>query len=236
MQTFDPQNPQQPLLDPTDGTTDLTPMQLALMRFMLDLRRRGITDHTLLQAFEQIWRPDFLAKPYAVFAYEDRLLPIASGQIAESPFILAAMLQMLNIESRHRILEIGAGTGYSTALLARLGRRVLSMERSATLVRWSEERLARLGAVNATVIHEDGNEGYGLYAPYDRILISVAVEQMPQVIIEQLAEGGRCIVPIGKEHTTPMLWLITRRNGQISEQPIAPTRTTVMQRGLLKAI
>lgn len=211
-------------------------LHLAAMRFLLDIRKRGVTDHALLSALESTWRPDFLPAPLAMLAYTDQLLPIAAGQHAESPHVLANNLQLLQVSSHHRVLEVGTGTGYSATLLAKIARRVYSLERSHKLHAWAEQRIpASLQSQLSLHLH-DGREGFVAQAPFDRILVNAFADKPPSALIEQLAEGGRCLIPIGDGRGRPMLWLVRREHGLIHEFPVAPMRSSRLGEGLMRAL
>jgi protein-L-isoaspartate(D-aspartate) O-methyltransferase len=177
------------------------------------LRARGITDERVLDAMARVPRHDFTAVCYRDQAYEDHPLPIGEEQTISQPYIVALMLEAMAIQPTDRVLEIGTGSGYATALLAELASHVLSMERHAALADEARELLARLGYKNVSVIAGDGSRGLPERAPYHVILVSAAAHEVPPALLAQLAEGGRMILPVGPAESQ-QLQLIQIRNGQ----------------------
>jgi protein-L-isoaspartate(D-aspartate) O-methyltransferase len=161
------------------------------------LRGRGIRDPRLLKAMATVPRHEFVEPRYREQAYEDHPLPIGSGQTVSQPYIVALMLQVLQLEPASRVLEIGTGTGYQTALLAQLAAHVYSVERHPQLAREAEAILSRLGYRNVTVLAGDGSRGLPEHAPFDAIVVSAAASQIPAPLFDQLGEGGRMIIPVG---------------------------------------
>jgi len=163
----------------------------------LQLRGRGIRDPRVLAAMERVPRHEFLSPELQGEAYEDRPLPIGHGQTVSQPYIVAAMLEALEIQPSDSVLEIGTGSGYQTALLAELAGKVYSIERHAPLAERACQTLERLGCTGVRVLVGDGTEGLPNAAPFDAILVSAAAPKLPPPLLEQLAEGGRMIVPVG---------------------------------------
>jgi protein-L-isoaspartate(D-aspartate) O-methyltransferase len=177
------------------------------------LRSRGITDERVLDAMARVPRHEFAPERYRDQAYEDHPLPIAEGQTISQPYIVAIMLQALALKPRDRVLEIGTGSGYVTALLAELTGEVFSIERHAALANTARELLSRLGYRNVRVVVGDGTRGFAEGAPYDAILVSAAASELPHELGDQLAEGGRLMIPVGCDDSQ-QLHLIEKRNGQ----------------------
>lgn len=177
------------------------------------LRARGIQDGRVLNAMARVPRHEFTPEPYREQAYEDHPLPIGEGQTISQPYIVAVMLDALVVKASEKVLEIGTGSGYVTALLAELGARVVSIERHASLADAARQLLSGMGYRNVKVITGDGSSGFAEDAPYDKIIVSAAAPQLPQALIDQLAEGGRMIVPVGGEDGQ-QLQLIEMRDGQ----------------------
>ena len=167
------------------------------MGFLLDLRRRGIMDQRVLRAMDQVPRENFVAPDYADEAYADQALPIACGQTISQPYVVAYMSEQLAVAPGHRVLEIGAGSGYQAAVLSRLAREVVTVERYRTLAETARARLATLGYDNVTVVVGDGFAGHPERAPYDRIIVTAAAEDIPEPLVAQLAEGGVMVLPLG---------------------------------------
>jgi protein-L-isoaspartate(D-aspartate) O-methyltransferase len=177
------------------------------------LRGRGIRDPRLLKAMATVPRHEFVEPRYREQAYEDHPLPIGSGQTVSQPYIVALMLQVLQLEPTSRVLEIGTGTGYQTALLAQLAAHVYSVERHPQLAREAEAILSRLGYGNVTVLVGDGSKGLPDDAPFDAIVVSAAASHIPAPLFDQMAEGGRMIIPVGPSEAQE-LQLIQKRDGK----------------------
>jgi protein-L-isoaspartate(D-aspartate) O-methyltransferase len=188
---------------------------LDLRRRMVEtqLRERGIADPRVLDAMSRVPRHEFTPQSYRDQAYEDHPLPIGEGQTISQPYIVASMLEALALKASDRVLEVGTGSGYVSALLAELTAEVVSLERHAALADGARELLQRLGYANVKVILGDGSRGFPNSAPYDVILVSAAAVEVPRALVAQLAEGGRMIIPVGSGDTQ-QLQLIQRRNGQ----------------------
>jgi protein-L-isoaspartate(D-aspartate) O-methyltransferase len=161
------------------------------------MRDRGIHSARVLEAMETVPRHLFIPPERIREAYADEPLPIGEGQTISQPFIVAAMTEALSLEGRERVLEVGCGSGYQAAVLSRLAREVIAVERQPALAATARERLARLGYANVTVEEGDGSMGWLAAAPYDAIVVTAAAPEVPQLLIEQLAEGGRLIIPVG---------------------------------------
>jgi protein-L-isoaspartate(D-aspartate) O-methyltransferase len=177
------------------------------------LRGRDIRDPRLLKAMATVPRHEFVEPRYREQAYEDHPLPIGSGQTVSQPYIVALMLQVLQLEPTSRVLEIGTGTGYQTALLAQLAAHVYSVERHPQLAREAEAILSRLGYGNVTVLVGDGSKGLPDDAPFDAIVVSAAASHIPAPLFDQMAEGGRMIIPVGPSEAQE-LQLIQKRDGK----------------------
>ena len=167
------------------------------MHFLLFLRQRGIADAALLRAMDQVPREHFIASDFNDKAYADQALPIACGQTISQPYIVAFMTEQLQIEPQHRVLEVGTGSGYQAAVLSRLAREVISIERYRTLADTARMRLQTLGFNNVTVVVGDGFAGLPEQAPFDRIIVTAAAEHVPQALVDQLADRGIMILPLG---------------------------------------
>ncbi len=174
---------------------------------------RGIVDERVLNAMSRVPRHEFVAEHYRTQAYEDHPLPIGDGQTISQPYIVALMLEALAIKPSDRVLEVGTGSGYATALLAELAANVVSMERHVALADQARGLLIRLGYTNVKIVTGDGSRGYSEFAPYDAILVSAAAPELPPALISQLAQGGRLIIPIGSGDAQ-QLQLIRMQNGR----------------------
>lgn len=161
------------------------------------LRREGIRDERVLAAIGSVPRERFVPPELAEEAYDDRALPIDWGQTISQPFVVARMTELLATRPEHRVLEIGTGSGYQTAILGRLVLEVISIERHAELADAARRRLEELGFTNVRIVAGDGTGGYVEGAPYDRILVTAATPSLPEPLVEQCATGGRIVAPVG---------------------------------------
>ncbi len=177
------------------------------------LAQRGIHDLRVLDAMRDVPRHEFVPEPFRQDAYEDHPLPIGAEQTISQPYIVAAMLECLALQATDRILEIGTGSGYVTALLSLLSAEVYSVERHAQLAVSAEITLLRLGYRNVKIRIGDGSQGWAEYAPFDAILVSAATPEMPPALFAQLREGGRMVVPVGPPYSQE-LQLIRKVSGQ----------------------
>jgi protein-L-isoaspartate(D-aspartate) O-methyltransferase len=161
------------------------------------LRARGIRDEQVLSAMERVPRQEFVDKQYWPEAYSDYPIPLPNGQSVSQPYMVALMLEALRVHRDGQVLEIGTGTGYQAALLAEMADRVVSIERVDPLAAEARENLMRLGIENVEVITGDGSKGYPPRAPYHRIIVAAAAPSVPLALVEQLADGGVLLVPVG---------------------------------------
>jgi len=169
-----------------------------LMQLMLSLRQGGVTDRHVLEAMEKTPREMFVERAFRDRAFEDRPLPIACGQTISQPAIVGMMIQALQVTPRCKVLEVGAGSGYVCAILARLARRVYGIERHRPLALEARERISQLGLGNVRIRSGDGTRGWPEQAPFDRILISAAADDTPTMLLEQLRPGGIMVLPVGQ--------------------------------------
>ena len=177
------------------------------------LRLRGISDQRVLDAMSRVPRHEFVPEKCWSEAYEDHPLPIREGQTISQPYIVAIMLESLAIQPDDKVLEVGTGSGYATALLAQLAAQVISIERHEALADEARRALERLGYRNVRVLAGDGSKGVPEAAPYNAILVSAAANELPRALVEQLAEGGRMIIPVGPGDSQ-QLQLIRKQGGQ----------------------
>jgi protein-L-isoaspartate(D-aspartate) O-methyltransferase len=167
------------------------------MEFLLTLRRRGITDNAVLRAMDEVPREMFIDDDSRPQAYQDHALPIACGQTISQPYVVAYMTELLELASHHRVLEIGTGSGYQAAVLSRIAAHVVSIERYRTLAEKARKTFDRIGYTNIDVILGDGFEGAPNLAPFDRIIVTAAAEAIPDPLVEQLADDGIMVLPLG---------------------------------------
>lgn len=169
-----------------------------------------IQDENVLKVMENLPRHLFVPEALKVQAYKDNALPISSKQTISQPFIVARMTELLELSPEKRVLEIGAGSGYQTAILASLAKKVFAIERIQSLTGEAQERLNRLGFKNVDLRTSDGTNGLKTYAPYDGILVAAGSPQIPAPLINQLQIGGRLVIPIGQDQKTQRLIRVTR--------------------------
>jgi protein-L-isoaspartate(D-aspartate) O-methyltransferase len=191
------------------------------------LAARDITDPRVLDAFRKVERHLFVAPAWRAQAYEDYPLPIGQGQTISQPYIVALMTQHLHLRGDEKVLEVGTGSGYQAAILSRLARRVFSIELLDSLAACAGERLRNLGYSNVTVRCGDGYAGWPEEAPFDAIVVTCAPTDIPQPLLDQLAEGGRMVIPVGEGFQD--LLLVEKKGGAITKTPVAPVRFVPMR-------
>ncbi len=187
------------------------------------LRANGIAEPEILRAFDEVPRHLFVPTGVRHRAYEDAPLPIGSGQTISQPYIHARYLQVLALRGTERVLEVGTGSGYQTALLARVAEQVFTIERIPALLERAREILQQMGVRNVSYLLGDGSVGWRDYAPYDAILVGAAAPDVPRPLVEQLADGGRMLIPLG-DREEQVLALVTRRGDDVERQELAPVR------------
>ena len=195
----------------------------ARQRLVDTLREKGIRDLAVLRAFEMTPRHAFVPTGLRHRAYEDSPLPIGNGQTISQPWVHARYLELLHLSGRERVLEIGTGSGYQTVLLAHLVAQVFSIERIPALMQQARENIQRAGVNNVSLLLGDGSIGWREYAPYDAILVSAGAPSIPQPLLDQLAEGGRLLIPIGDREEQKLV-LAARKDGAIELHDVAPVR------------
>jgi protein-L-isoaspartate(D-aspartate) O-methyltransferase len=192
------------------------------MEFMLTLRQRGIMNPAVLRAMDEVPREHFVDNAFVEQAYADQALPISCGQTISQPYVVAYMTEKLDVQSWHRVLEIGTGSGYQAAVLSRLAREVVTVERYRTLADAARNRLQTLGINNVEVRLGDGLAGAPERAPFDRIIITAAAESIPSALVDQLVEGGMMLLPLGPHHGAQDLVKLTKTaDGVVREDLIA---------------
>jgi protein-L-isoaspartate(D-aspartate) O-methyltransferase len=194
------------------------------MEFLLGLRRHGVTDAAVLRAMDEVPREHFVAAGQSAMAYADQALPIACGQTISQPFVVAYMTERLGVRPAHRVLEVGTGSGYQAAILSRLAREVVTVERYRTLAEAARGRLQTLGYANVEVIAGDGLLGAPDKAPFDRVLVTAAAEQIPQALVDQLGEGGVMVLPLGPHDGTQMIVTITKTEQGLEREELIGVR------------
>ncbi|HKQ47716.1 MAG TPA: protein-L-isoaspartate(D-aspartate) O-methyltransferase [Phycisphaerae bacterium] len=203
------------------GSDDFAAARRAMVE--QQLAARGIADPRVLAVMGAVPREAFIPADLAGSAYEDRALPIDAAQTISQPYIVALMSESLQVEPHHRVLEIGTGTGYQTAVLARLAAQVYSIERIESLSAAAQRVLARLGVANVSFRVGDGTLGWPEAAPFDRIMVTAAAPKLVDPLVAQLAEGGRMVIPLG-EDAAQQLVTIERAGVTTIERPLIPVR------------
>ena len=194
------------------------------MEFLLTLRRRGIGDQAVLRAMDEVPRRQFVADEFIGRAYADQALPIDCGQTISQPFVVAYMTAQLAVRPHHRVLEVGTGSGYQAAVLSRLAREVVSIERYRTLAELARARIAALGYDNVEIVVGDGLAGVPGRAPYDRIMVTAAAESVPLTLLEQLAGDGVMILPLGPHGGSQHIIKLTKSQTAIAREQLIAVR------------
>ncbi len=213
------------LLEPKD------PFLADKIRLLMKLRSAGITDTRVLAAIEKVPREIFIPRMFQDKAYTDVALPIESGQTISQPSVVAWMTASLSVNDRHRVLEIGTGSGYQAMILSQLARRVYTIERHKPLLEVALGRFAELGATNITARHGDGTKGWPEAAPFDRIIVTAAASQIPPALLDQLAVGGVLIAPVGDPTDVQILLRLQKDSEGISSQHLMNVRFVPLVEG-----
>ncbi|MGH9346564.1 MAG: protein-L-isoaspartate(D-aspartate) O-methyltransferase, partial [Vicinamibacterales bacterium] len=206
-------------MDPT-AQEDFGDLRLAMVE--RQIRARGVDDERVLEAMRSTPRHRFVPVDLAALAYEDRPLPIGHGQTISQPYIVAYMSELLDVSPEHRALEIGTGSGYQAAVLAKLAKVVYTIEIVPELARQAADTLKALGFTNIHVRHGDGYAGWPDEAPFDRIMVTAAPETVPQPLIEQLAPGGRLVIPVGERSDTQWLTIVEKTPAGVVQRKTIP--------------
>ena len=191
--------------------------------------KRGIQDQRVLDIMGSVDRQKFVPEEYAQSANDDGALPIGYGQTISQPFIVAFMSENLKIDASHKVLEIGTGSGYQSAVLSNLCNHVYTIEIIDELAKEASSRLKEFGYNNITVHSGDGYKGLPEEAPFDRIMVTAAPKEIPEILVEQLSEGGMMILPMGEEFDIQHLWVVTKEgDGSIKKEKVLPVRFVPM--------
>jgi protein-L-isoaspartate(D-aspartate) O-methyltransferase len=206
------------------------------IELVMSLRNQGIRDMRVLEAIERTPRELFLEGPVVNQAYADQALPIACGQTISQPFIVAFMTDRLKLDDRHKVLEVGTGSGYQTAILSPLCRRVYTIERYRTLAKAAGERFKKLRLANITQMVGDGMKGWPRQASFERIIVTAAAKEMPPALFEQLAIGGIMMIPIEEQPGYQNLCRITRDETGFEREELLPVRFVPLVEGVAKEL
>lgn len=192
--------------------------KLRMQMVKRQLAGRGVRDQKLLDAMGDVPRECFVSPSLVEFAYEDAPLPIAADQTISQPYMVASMIELARLAPHNRVMEIGAGSGYAAAVMSRMVRQVYAIERHEELATSARQRLKALDYDNVTVIHGDGTKGLPEQAPFDAIIVSAAGAEIPKALCQQLAEGGRLIIPVGAVPAQVLKRIIRRSGDKFDEE------------------
>ena len=201
------------------------------IRLLMELRSQGITDARVLAAIERTPRELFVPADLQDQAYVNSALPIGRGQTISQPIVVAMMTQKLAVGERMRVLEIGTGSGYQAAILARLCRRVYTVERHRELLREAEEHFRELELDNISTRWGDGYKGWPEQAPFDRIIVTAAAPELPETLVEQLMDGGLMVAPVGEDFWGQRLMLVARTGDTTTAEPFMDVRFVPLVEG-----
>jgi protein-L-isoaspartate(D-aspartate) O-methyltransferase len=202
------------------------------IRLIMELRRAGIADTEVLSAIERIPREVFTPESFRHQAYENLAIPIGQGQTLSQPQVVAQMTQALRASRRTKVLEVGTGSGYQAAVLSRLCRRVYTIERFKELLQTAEARFLQLRLHNITARHGDGWKGWREQAPFDRIIVTAAAASVPGALVDQLAEGGLMVLPVGETSRDQTLLRLTRTPDGVVEERLSEVRFVPLVAGI----
>jgi protein-L-isoaspartate(D-aspartate) O-methyltransferase len=189
------------------------------------LKRRGITDKLILDAFLAVPREEFVSEEYAHLAYGDHPLPIEAGQTISQPYIVGLMIEAARMKPGDKVLEVGAGSGYAAAVISRIAGKVIAIERQHDLIEIARRRMERLGYDNVEIVEGDGTKGCRDHAPFDAILAAASGSHVPRPLIEQLAPGGRIVMPVGDPGWVQELIKVTKQDdGTLKQENLGGVR------------
>jgi protein-L-isoaspartate(D-aspartate) O-methyltransferase len=203
-----------------------------LMRFLLDLRQRGVTDPRVLAAMEKTPRTHFAPDQFAAFALEDRALPIGEGQHMSSPSLVGRMLSALDLKGGETVIEVGSGSGYQAAVLGALARRVVSMERRQALAATARGKIGQLRTMHVYIHYADGAEGWGDEKEVDRIIVNASVVAPPARLVAQLATGGVLLAPVVTENGQRLVQFRKGLDGDLTAEDRGPIALEPLESGL----
>lgn len=207
------------------GRADKNSRMMAKKEQLLnELRSAGIDNKRVLQAITDVPREAFVPRPFTEDAYENRALPIGEGQTISQPYVVALMTHAAHVESNHKVLEIGMGSGYQAAILCKLVRRLFTIERYDNLRKKAEDKLHEIGIYNFSARTGDGSRGWPEQAPFDRIVVTAASPEVPASLKNQLADGGVMVIPIGDKDHDQRLVRITRNGDDFDTYELGPVR------------
>jgi len=212
------------------GDADFADARKMMVERQIGAPGRDIEDERVLAAMNKVPRHEFVPEDQRNRAYADQPLPIGYGQTISQPYIVAFMTAALDLEPTDRVLEIGTGCGYQAAVLAELAHHVYTIEIVEPLAKRAKATLERLGYDNISVKVGDGYEGWPEHAPFDAIIVTCAPDHVPAALVDQLAEGGRMVIPVGEQHLPQHLDVLEKKNGAVEREAVLPVRFVPMTR------
>jgi len=206
------------------------------IELVMALRARGIRDTRVLEAIETVPRELFVQEAFRDLAYVDQALPIECGQTLSQPFVVAFMTDRLKVGDRMKVLEVGTGSGYQSAILSQLCRRVYTIERYRTLLKAADARFAELRLANVTTLLGDGTRGWPKQAPFERIIVTAAAPKLPRKLLEQLATGGIMVIPVEVSPGRQEILRITRTESDFERESLMPVRFVPLVEGIARGM
>ncbi|OAT59181.1 protein-L-isoaspartate O-methyltransferase [Obesumbacterium proteus ATCC 12841] len=204
-----------------------------MLTLLQQLMQQGIGDERVLKAMAEVPREKFIDEAMSHKAYDNTALPIGLGQTISQPYMVARMTELLRVGPEAKVLEIGTGSGYQTAVLAHLVQHVFSVERIKSLQWQAKRRLKQLDLHNVSTRHGDGWQGWASRGPFDAIIVTAAPPEIPEALLSQLADGGRLVLPVGEFDKTQQLRCVQRRGNEFSVESIEPVRFVPLVQGEL---
>ena len=230
--TLKPKPPEIQGVHPLLSSTQDDWLEAQKIRLLMSLRRSGVTDTRVLRAMEQVPREEFVEEAFRDRAYDDNALPIACEQTLSMPSVVAMMTQLLDVKPTQCVLEIGTGSGYQAAVLAKMARRVHTIERHRPLAEIARARFAEMRLRNIDSHVGDGTKGWPHAAPYERIIVTAGAEEIPQELLQQLTIGGKMIIPVGLHVADQFLLRLTRTAvDEVRKEVLTPVRFVPLVRG-----
>lgn len=202
-------------------------------RLLAELRAEGIKDAAVLAILADIPREDFIPRALRRQAYENAALPINSGQTISQPYIVAYMTEVLDVTKKHTVLEVGTGSGYQAVVLARLCRRLFTIERHLQLLKAAEKIFKKFGIFNITTLFGNGMKGWPEQAPFDRIMVTAASEEIPENLPAQLKDGGIMVIPVGAQGHIQHIVRLTRRGDDFHREDLLPVKFVPLLSGIV---
>lgn len=197
------------------------------------LRAEGITDERVLSILAEIPREDFIPKALRRQAYENAALPIDNEQTISQPYVVAYMTEVLNVDKNHKVLEVGTGSGYQGAVLAALCRRLFTIERHHFLYEKAAKLFKNMNIFNITTLFGNGMKGWPEQAPFDRIMVTAASNEIPKILLGQLKDGGVMVVPVGEQGETQFIYRITRKQDEFYKEKLLPVKFVPLLSGIV---